>query len=319
MNREQNVKIFYHPEQSVNDDGNTNISKSPSKPGLLLESLKREGLTDCFTIEGNFSPFSREDFKIAHTAAYVDGFFSGDPLYCETNGLKWTNELANSVRYTNSSLYHAIREAVRNPSVVTLSPTSGFHHAQPENGRSYCTFSGQVISSVMIWREFKIAGAYLDLDGHYGNSIEDSRAFIPELNEAVPPGANINPRGLNNEYVESFSKHLSLLKDKILDGEIGYVVFCHGADSHEYDDFYGQCNTSEWLKCSEMFYQWVQEIDRLRPSPLPVAISLFGGYRSDDFQSVLTLHIADLAICLNVLCGRNIAYHPAVAERAQGR
>ena len=64
---------------------------------------------------------------------------------------------------------------------LTFSPTSGFHHARPEGGSGFCTFSGQVIASLKIYEEKKLVGAYLDLDGHYGNSIEDSRKLFPLL------------------------------------------------------------------------------------------------------------------------------------------
>ncbi|MEZ6120508.1 MAG: hypothetical protein R3C28_28575 [Pirellulaceae bacterium] len=39
-----------------------------------------------------------------------------------------------------------------------------------------------------------------------------------------------------------------------MNDEIHYVVFCHGADSHQDDDLGGQCTTGEWLECSVMFY-----------------------------------------------------------------
>jgi hypothetical protein len=106
------------------------------------------------------------------------------------------------------------------------------------------------------------------------------------------------------------------LKEKILDGIVHYVVFCHGADSHEADDLPGQCTTEEWLECSKLFYDWVKELDEIRGKPLPLALSLFGGYRSDDYGSVLSLHVADLVTCLNVLCGRELTYVPRIKPKA---
>ena len=51
---------------------------------------------------------------------------------------------------------------------------------------------------------------------------------------------------------------------------------------------------------------------------IPLILILFGGYRKDDFNSVLSLHTADLVTCLNILCGGNINYIPEVTERKSG-
>ena len=82
------------------------------------------------------------------------------------------------MRYTNASLYHAIEHAVAHPEQVALSSTSGFHHARPTGGGGFCTFSGQVIAAVKIYREHRLVGAHVDLDGHFGNSIEDSQTSV---------------------------------------------------------------------------------------------------------------------------------------------
>ena len=118
----------------------------------------------------------------------MEAFFSGIEPLAASNMLTWSRQLADSVRYTNAGLYHALASAVGNRSSVAFSPVSGFHHATPESGDGFCTFSGQVIASVRIFREDKLPGAYIDLDGHYGNSIEDSGGFVKELNQAVPLG-----------------------------------------------------------------------------------------------------------------------------------
>lgn len=281
-----------------------------------MEYLASEGLADFFELDGDFAPFNGEDFRLAHTAEYVEAFFSGRKPLASSNGLTWSRELADTVRYTNASLYQAIRRAIARPEQVTFSPTSGFHHARPESGCGFCTFSGQVIASVKIYRELGISGAYLDLDGHFGNSIEDSRAFVRDLDQAVLRGCNINPVGTHAEYVEWFRTRLRTLREQIDAGEIHYVVFCHGADSHEADDLHGQCTTAEWLECSQIFYDWVAGVEDSTGRPLPVSLSLFGGYRCDDYNSVLSLHTADLVTGLNRLCGHELQYEVEVKSRS---
>lgn len=71
---------------------------------------------------------------------------------------------------------------------------------------------------------------YLDLDAHYGNSIEDSRYFVTDLDKAIPIGGNINPDGKHKNYIDDLKHRLKILEKKILNDEIHYVVFAHGAD-----------------------------------------------------------------------------------------
>lgn len=279
----------------------------------LLEDLGYEHLLD---IKEDFAPFNEADFLEAHTRDYVEAFFRGTEPLCMSNSIPWSQDFAQTVRYTNASLYEAIKHSLVTPKQVALSPTSGFHHAGPDSGGGFCTFSGQVIASTKLFKELGARGAYLDLDGHFGNSIEDSRRHVPELNEAIPYGCNINPHGRDERYVNSLKSHLENLRLKILDDKIDYVVWCHGADSHNQDDLdSGECDTFHWLECSRVFFQWVRDLDTERGKPLPVTIALFGGYRSDDFKSVLELHVADITQCSSVLLGVGEPHEPQVKDR----
>ena len=315
MKTEQTIKVFYNKNQSISRGIASSPSRSPEKPKLLLNYLENRDLLRHFSFHSDFPPFTDEDFLIAHTQEYVSAFFNGEHPLCSTNCLSWSPELAESTRWTNSSLYHAIRHSVENPENICFSPTSGFHHASPGQGAGFCSFSGQVIASVKIYREFGLRGAYLDLDGHFGNSIEDSRVFVRDLNKAVPPGFNMNPEGKHQEYIQDLEFCLRMLSAAIDRKEIDYLVWCKGADSHEDDDLGYQCNTQEWVTCSKMFYQWVSELTRHREKPFPISLSLFGGYRKDDYNSVLSLHAADLVLCLNTLCGTNIQYQTEVKSQ----
>jgi acetoin utilization deacetylase AcuC-like enzyme len=161
---------------------------------------------------------------------------------------------------------------------VAFSPSSGFHHAIPRMGALFCTFSGQVIASLKIYQEFGLKGAWIDLDGHTGDSIELSYEFAPELEKAIPRViGNINIESTHAEYLKELENYLDELGDNIQSGKIDYVVFCHGADSHEWDDLGRQLNTKEWMKCSEMFYTFMKKINYKRAKPIPLTLSLFGG------------------------------------------
>ena len=322
MKKDQ-IKIYYTDKQSLVQDHEGNLSKSPLKPKLLMEFLAKENLSGYFCLVDDFKPFDREDFYLAHTERYVNGFFDGIEKIRDSDGflgIQWSEQFADSVRYTNASLYYAILNSVHNPQEISFSPTSGFHHASPEMGGLFCTFSGQVIASVKIYRSLGLSGAYIDLDGHYGNSIEDSRAFVKDLDRAIPREyGNINIASAHEQYIKTFKFYLEVLEDAFIKGKIHYLVFCHGADSHEEDDLGRQCTTEEWLACSELFYNFVKITEQKMGKPIPLALSLFGGYREDDYDSVLSLHTADLVTCLNTLCGHSLTYQAQVKVNERKR
>ena len=93
------------------------------------------------------------------------------------------------------------------------------------------------------------------------------------------------------------------MKRRILAGKVHYVVFAHVADSHIDDDLGGQCDTAHWLACAELFSTWVNEVSLEIGKPLPVTLALFGGYRTDDYNIVLDLHLASIERCRSILCG----------------
>lgn len=307
--RHGKILTWFRPEMIPGDvDPGMMASPSPLKPGKLMAYLKEAGLTPFFQVVEDWNPLGREDLLLAHSAEYVDAFLDGKQPLCGSNWFPWTPGLADSVRYTNASLYQAIRYSLEHPETVALSPTSGFHHATPGRGDAYCTFSGQVIAALKLYREKGVSGAFLDLDAHLGNSIDHSRAFAPDLSLAVPIWANINPAGEGQGYLDDLQKKLQMLKGQVLQKKIHYVVFCHGADSHENDPYGGQLSTEQWLESSRMVYGWVKEMDAARGAPLPLSLSLFGGYQHMDF--VLALHASDLVICLETLCGVQTGFQP---------
>ncbi|HPG58653.1 MAG TPA: hypothetical protein PKW98_12620 [Candidatus Wallbacteria bacterium] len=313
--RNPKINMFYRPEMVLNDNRTNNYSRSPEKPRLLRDFLKASGLYSNFNEISDWEPFTREDFLTAHTAEYVDNFFAGIPHDCVSNGLKWSAQFADSVRYTNASLYCAVKNSLEEPRTVAFSPTSGFHHARPYCGSGFCTFSGQVIASLKLYRDRRAVGAYIDLDGHFGNSIEDAREFTcGDLDLAVPPGFNINPEGVHARYISDLREKLTMLEEELTAGGIDYVVFCHGADSHEWDQLGSQCTTEEWLECSKMVYSMIRRVENHLRRPIPLTLALFGGYRDDDYDSVLNLHAADLALCLNIICGLKISFNPIVLK-----
>jgi len=317
MNKSPRLRTFYSDRMSLTFE-NDNSSRSPEKPKKLLEFLKRHGLFEHLDIVSDFAPFSHEDFYIAHKKDYVDYFFSDElpQSYRRLLGLTWSKAFAETTRYTNASLYNAIAQSIAHPEEVAFSPSGGYHHATPRKGALYCSFSGQVIASAKIYREQGLSGCYIDLDGHHGNSIDNSYGFVPDLEKALPPEiGNINIASTHGVYLAELREKLDLLEKYITDGKVHYIVFCHGADSHEWDDLGRQLSTEEWIECSELVYGFVHRIQVKLRKQIPLTLCLFGGYRKDDYNTVLSLHTADLVKCLNILCGKEIEYEAVVKEK----
>ncbi len=293
------IKTFYTPKQ-VCHDMDDSFSKSPLKPYLLMKKINEEGYADCFDIEDKFKPIKKKDFLLAHTEEYVNNVFNKEGNY-SSNSLPWSKNLVDSLHYTTGSLLAAKEWAINNPEDICFAPISGMHHAKPTSGSGFCTFSGQVISAMKIYKKYKLSGAYLDLDGHYGNSIDDSYSFDHNIVKAIPKDCNINPKGVNAKYIEDFKNKLNNLQKKILNNEVHYVVFAHGADSHEDDDLGGSLDTKHWLMAAEVFANWVNDTSSKLGKPLPVVLCLFGGYRHDNYDFVLDLHLKSLLKCREII------------------
>lgn len=306
MMRKKRILTFYNDQQVCFDLMHTSsFSKSPLKPYLLMDRIKQKGLKKIFQLKSDFEPFKEEDFKIAHTETYVHNVFNGEGNYL-SNSLPWSKNLVHSLTYTNSSLHEAVKYSILKPENLCFAPVSGMHHAMPNRGSGFCTFSGQVISAIKIYQELGLSGAYFDLDGHFGNSIEDTRCFNPLLDLAIPKGCNINPTGRNESYIKSLDEGLEYVGKMIKEERIHYVVFAHGADSHEDDDIGGGCDTNHWLLCTTRFANWVNRISMEIGKPLPVTLVLFGGYRKDNYNAVLDLHIKSILNCSRIICNNDI-------------
>ncbi|MBE0674753.1 MAG: hypothetical protein IH591_08840 [Bacteroidales bacterium] len=300
---------------SLDQESLKGYTLTPAKPRLIMEYLETKNLMEYFQIKADWPPFDREDFYIAHTREMVDNFFDKGKTSRILN-IEWSPEYAESVRYENASLYHAIRHAVLNPEEVCFSPSSAFHHANPTRGALFCAFSGQVIASMKVYNEFGVCGAYIDLDGHYGNSIDNSRDYVPNIDKAISPVCgNINIMASHKKYLDELKTNLEVLQNEIVEGRVHYIVFCHGADSHEWDELASQVSTEEWVECSRLVYSMIKEAEVVIGKQIALILILFGGYRKDDFNSVLSLHTTDLVTCLNILCGRKIEYTPEIKPR----
>ena len=308
------VRIFYNDAMVPATSGRGDYSKSPSKPRRFMEHLATTEMWRHCDVQADFAPVTPAQLQTAHEAHYVNAYLRGAQPSASSSALTWTPTQRDSVLLTNGALLAATRVALTSPGVVAFAPVSGFHHATPDRGGGFCTFSGQVIAALDVYRANGARGAWIDLDGHFGNSIEDSRDFAPDLDEAIPRGCNVNPTGTHGTYLRNLERGLAHVEALLMQGELEYICFAHGADSHEWDQLGCQCTTDEWVLAASLVYSMVARVRAYRPVPLVLA--LFGGYRDDDPASVLALHAADLAVCLRKLYGIRVSYEVKVAAPA---
>jgi acetoin utilization deacetylase AcuC-like enzyme len=309
LNYKSKINTFYREEQAIQKP--VGFSNSPMKPYLLMQKIKELKIDSHLNVLNDFPPFKNSDFEIAHTKTYIENFFRGEHPDSTSNGLDWSPRLAESIRYTNSSLYHAQKYSLAYPDTICFSPTSGFHHAKPRSGGGFCTFSGQAISALKLHQDPEltrmygspIVTAWLDLDGHFGNSIGDTYSHNPLLKKAIPEIYNINPAGSGTAYLENLSQSLQFLETAILDNKVHSLCFAQGADSHKDDQLGHQCSTEEWVRAHTLIFQWISDLNQKRGKYISLTLSLFGGYRDDDYNSVLNLHLKNLVSCLQILCG----------------
>jgi len=229
------IKTIYTPKMSLDPGDITGYTQSPAKPKLFMEYLKKKDLIKYLDIEEKFPLLERDDFYVAHTREMVDNFFDNGKT-SKILHIKWTPEYAETVKYCNAAMYAAIKSAIQNPGTISFIPATGFHHANPTRSALFCAFSGQVIASMKIYKEYGLCGAYIDLDGHYGNSIDNSREFVKDIDKAISPVCgNINIIQRHQKYLDELKENLDILRVEIAEGRINYVVFSQGADSHEWD------------------------------------------------------------------------------------
>lgn len=73
------------------------------------------------------------------------------------------------------------------------------------------------------------------------------------------------------------------------------------------------------MECSKIVYEWIKQTEKKVKKSIPLTLTLFGGYRRDSFESVLSLHTADLVMRLNILCGADIDYQPIIKQKEYGK
>lgn len=305
------ITVMYRPE--IVAPVHRGYSRSPQKPALWMHHVQSTPLAERLSLESDFEAITRSDLALAHTPQYVDAFLRGVPrALARSSDNGWSVAYRDSVLAKVGALVAAGEHAVTRPERIVLSPTSGDHHAQPGRGAGFCPIAGQVIAALKLWRGRGVRTAWIDLDEHYGNAIPDGAAHCSQVREAIP--IDINPQGRGLDYLASLDEGLARVEHALIEGAVQLVCVGHGADSHEWDDLGGSVTTSQWIEAGRRTYSMIRRAAGKLGRTVPLVCSFFGGYRQDDYRSVLELHVADVAVALDVLAGTEIGFIPRVAR-----
>ncbi|HCU25485.1 MAG TPA: histone deacetylase, partial [Deltaproteobacteria bacterium] len=201
---------------------------------------KRSGLPIKIT---HFDPLTTDQIALAHDATYVQGVLN---CLIENGFQNKSRSIAASLPYTIGSMAAAALHAYRMQEGVTVSPTSGFHHAgyDPREGGlgSYCTFNGLVIAARLALHDGTKKVGICDIDAHWGNGTDDillrlgladkisHYTFGGEERIAKIP----TPYEGQSQKVEEWLGRLPTILDKMFTG-VNLLLYQAGADPWIYD------------------------------------------------------------------------------------
>jgi acetoin utilization deacetylase AcuC-like enzyme len=267
------LKVFYSKNQSVK--GNNSFSPSAGKPDAVVDSWKKRN--QHFEII-NYEPVLRDDLKLVHDSSYVDGILD----LKTANGFgNRSSAVADALPWVAGSMVAATLDALKNKG-ITISPTSGAHHARYATGGGFCTFNFLVLAAIKAHQAGAKKVGIIDLDCHYGDGTQDiinklDLKFIKHYSYGGDPIAYRDSRA----WLDKLPTIVEGFKDCDL------IIYNAGVDSH-IDDPLGGYLTTEQIEERDGLV-----IGVLRKPPIPMVISLAGGYQKDEqgeIPKVLELH-----------------------------
>ena len=271
------LRVFYNPSQSV--ENNPSFSPSAGKPAKVVEDWREYGLP--MQVIDDFLPVTREDLYLAHSRVYVDNVLD---LKINNGFHNKLESIAKSLMWTNGSFSSAAYVAYMT-GLNTVSPTSGFHHAEHSQGMGFCTFNGLMVAALKLKQNTNINRiAILDIDMHYGNGTDD---IIKNLGidwiDHYTFGENLQ----YDSQVKAFNGEAWLARlPSIVDATIqgcDLILYQAGADPHVDDPFGGALTTQQLKERDRIVFGLASEMG------IPVVWNLAGGYQQD-FNEVLAIH-----------------------------
>ena len=287
------ISVFYRPEQAVLN--NDSFSPSAGKPRQVMSDWQsKEDIAPFFQIE-EFDPLYADDIKLAHCPNYVDGVLS-----CRLeNGFGNRNpEVAKSLLHTTGSMYAAAKHAVLERT-VTVSPTSGFHHANHGYGGGFCTFNGLVIAALKLKQEGLVRNVLiLDFDAHYGDGTDSCIAST---------GSGDWLKNITRTKHYDTSKECLALTTlprlypwvaENMKSQPDLVIYQAGADLWSGDPLHAGL-----LSMKQMAQRDANIFAAAHQYNIPIVFNLAGGYAKDEagtIEPVLSIHRQTMQACIDI-------------------
>lgn len=277
--------VFYDERQNVRS--NESFSPSAQKPAQVAKSWRDLGLATSFV---SFKPSTRDDIKLVHDPAYVDGV-----LDCrEYNGFgNKSPEVAAALPWVCGSMAAAALYAYEHK-VNTFSPTSGAHHAHYARGLGYCTFNFLMMAALIAHNNGAKKIGIVDCDMHHGDGTENiiMQLEIDYIRHYSFAKSSSWDWDSSEHFIDEFAESLREFDDCDL------ILYNAGVDPHVNDPLGGVLTTEQMASRDFILYLCMKSMH------IPVATSLAGGYQRDkngSISAVIELHNNTLRECHRVL------------------
>lgn len=248
-----------------------------SKYRLLRERLAADG----FWLLQPAEPATVATIRLAHDAAYVDGFLNGTlpANVMRRIGFPWSQGLVLRTLASAGGTLAATGDAMNTGFGGTLA--GGTHHAFRHEGSGFCVFNDVAIAIYALRQEGRaVRAAVVDLDVHQGDGTAHFFEHDPDVLTISLHGANNFPFRKQRSKIdvelpdrtgdEEYLKALETVLPRVLDFEPEIVFYLSGVDALATDVLGRLALTPEGL----------MERDRrvIGSIRAPLVITLGGGY-----------------------------------------
>lgn len=252
---------------------------------------------------------SPAELKLVHSDAYLDRLrnstYLSSALEIPEVG-RIPNWLADwlvlrPMRWATRGTIEAAEASLRHGFAVNLS--GGYHHAKPEQGEGFCTYSDIAIAVESLRKDNLITKdariAYIDTDAHQGNGVchtfaHDNRVFIFDMyNDQIYPSHDveaqdridcsirISPNTRDSDYLGDLTNQLPRFLDSVSKTPIGLAIYNAGTDVLAGDPLGNLSISADAIFQRDLFV-----VKELRDRSIPTVMLLSGGYTRESYRIV---------------------------------
>jgi acetoin utilization deacetylase AcuC-like enzyme len=282
----RSLKAFYS-ELMVSDSGRW-LSPSDRKPRDVCEALRRKPWPIQIIPP---APATFADLCRVHDSKFVTDVLE---LRRASGFGSISASVASSLPYTCGACYDSSVVALQEGVSVSLS--SGFHHAGPKLARGFCTFNGLMVAAArLLERAQAHKVAIVDCDYHYGDG---TQAIIDELQlEGSVLHASLGKSYNRPEHAGAYLGHMRALRSQFSRFRPDIILYQAGADTHIDDPLGGLLTSEQMRERDHIMFSIARDLR------IPITWNLAGGYQVESDGSipkVVELHLNTFEEALHV-------------------